>query len=70
MTAADEDLGPRTPGVSEPVELETLFRDAAIMISRFHSARTGSEYFQFSTSPCSVMRIWPKKSPGGCDRIT
>ena len=38
---------------------------AAIMISKFHSASTGSAYFQLSTSPCSVMRISPEKSPTG-----
>src|SRR5438132_1612531 len=48
--------------------LTTASRQAAIMISRFHSASTGSEYFHVRTSPCSVMRISPEKSPGGCAR--
>ena len=36
-------------------------RLAAIINSRFHSARIGSAYFQLRTSPCSVTRIWPEK---------
>ena len=44
-------------------------RLAAIISSRFHSARTGSAYFQLRTSPCSVMRIWPEKHPGGWARM-
>src|SRR5260221_164620 len=44
-------------------------RQEAIMISRFHSASTGSAYFQFRTSPCSVIRISPEKSPTGCARM-
>ena len=38
-------------------------RLAAIISSRFHSARTGSAYFQLRTSPCSVTRICPEKHP-------
>ena len=43
--------------------------EAAIISSKFHSASTGSAYFQFSTSPCSVIRICPEKSCAGCARI-
>src|SRR6478672_750336 len=56
------------PGAGPRVRVSAS-RQEAIMISRFHSASTGSEYFQLSTSPCSVMRILPEKSPGGCARM-
>ena len=56
------------PGAGPPGRVNAS-SDAAIINSRFHSASTGSEYFQLSTSPCSVMRISPEKSPTGCARI-
>ena len=52
------------PGAGPRVRVSASRQDA-IMISRFHSASTGSAYFQLRTSPCSVMRISPEKSPTG-----
>ena len=52
-----------------PSGLNSASSAAAIINSMFRSARTRSEYFQFSTSPCSVILSSPEKAPGGCATI-
>ena len=45
------------------------FRQAAIIDLEVPFRENGIGIFQLRTSPCSVMRSSPEKSPGGCARM-